>query len=365
MRVLLVHDEPLEGGYGAEAYVRRLAAGLRDAGDTVDVIAGERCHQGAAKLLDMWDPAARRLVASRARAIDAEVVHHHNISRELSASVLSATDVPQVMTIHDRRLFGAREHPVGSPHRVVETIGASAVLRTARRRLTATIGVSEEMSRLARGAGLPAVSTVPVPAAEPVGVLVPAAQCRDLLVAARLAPDKGIDVVIDAFTRLGEQAGTARLLIAGAGPQEAALRTRARALGSRVEFLGWLDETELSGLLGRVRALVVASIPGRRPEGSSLSAVEAARHRRVVIGSDDPAVAEVVTGLGAGPVVPAGDVAALTAALEQVLTDDAAVAAYSEAGSKAEVRHSIESVAAATREVYRRAVGGGSVVGRA
>ena len=37
MRVLVVHDEPLEGGYGAEAYVRRLVGGLRDAGDVVDV----------------------------------------------------------------------------------------------------------------------------------------------------------------------------------------------------------------------------------------------------------------------------------------------------------------------------------------
>ncbi|HEX4190746.1 MAG TPA: glycosyltransferase, partial [Marmoricola sp.] len=128
--------------------------------------------------------------------------------------------------------------------------------------------------------------------------------------------------------------------------------------GSRVEFLGWLDETELSGLLGRVRALVVASVPGRRPEGSSLSAVEAARHRRVVIGSDDPAVSEVVTSLGAGPVVPAGNVGVLAAALRDVLANDEAVAAYAEAAAAGAQAHSIEAVTAATREVYQQVLAG-------
>jgi glycosyltransferase involved in cell wall biosynthesis len=352
--VLLVHDEPIEGGYGAEAYVRRLASGLRAAGDTVDLLAGERRHHGAAKVFDVWDPKARRMVATRAREFAADVVHHHNISRELSASVLGVCGVPEVMTVHDRRLFGAREHSIGSPGRAVEAAGASAVLRAARRSLAATIGVSDEVSRLARAAGLPAVSTVGVPASEPVGVIVPAAQCHDLLVAARLAPDKGVDVVIDAFASLGDQVGSTRLLIAGSGPQEAALRRRAQPLGSRVEFLGWLDETELSGVLGRVRALVVASIPGRRPEGSSLSAVEAARHRRVVIGSGDPAVAEVVTALGAGPVVPAGNAGVLAAALRDLLTNDAAVAGYADAAAAAAQTHSIEAVTAATRAVYRQ-----------
>lgn len=357
--MLLVHDEPVDAGYGAEAYVRRLAAGLRAAGDTVEVLAGERRHRGLAKTLDVWDPVARRLVAGRVRTFRPDLVHHHNVSRELSASVVGVCGVPEVMTLHDRRLFGAREHSPASPKRVVEALGASAVLRAARRGLSATIGVSEEVSRLARDAGLPAVSTVGVPAADPVGVLVPAAQCRDLLVTARLAPDKGVDVIVDAFARLGEAAAASRLLIAGAGPDEAALRRRARPLGSRVEFLGWLDETELSGLLGRVRAVVVASVPRRRPEGSSLAAVEAARHRRAVVGCDDPAVAEVVRALGAGPVVPAGDVGALAEALRALLADDAAVARYADAAAAAARAHSVEAVAERTREVYRQALAEG------
>jgi glycosyltransferase involved in cell wall biosynthesis len=234
------------------------------------------------------------------------------------------------------------------------------VLRAARRRLTATIGVSDAVSDLARAAGLPSVSTVPVPAAAPVGVLVPAQQCRDVVVIARLAADKGIDVVIDAFAAIAQDVDPSRLVIAGDGPQRDALQRRARPLGSRVSFLGWLDELELSGLLGRSRVVVVASLPGRRPEGSSLSAVEAAMHGRPVIGCDDPAVAEVVVALGAGPVVPAGDPVALSTELRRLLTDDAAVASYAAAASAGAQRHAIESVTAATRAVYSAAIGNGA-----
>jgi glycosyltransferase involved in cell wall biosynthesis len=357
LRVLVVHDEPIERGYGAETYVRRLVEGLRDAGETVEVMAGERRHRGAAKAFDLWDPVARRMVEERATRFRPDVVHHHNVARELSASVLGTPHgVPAVMTLHDRRLFGAREHSLGSPRRAVEAAGAAAVLRAARRKLTATIGVSDAVSDLARAAGLPSVSTVPVPAAEPAGVLMPAQQARDVVVIARLAPDKGIDVVIDAFAAIADHVDASRLLIAGDGPQRDALQRRARPLGSRVSFLGWLDELELSGLLGRSRLVVVASVPRRRPEGSSLSAVEAAMHGRPVIGCDDPAVAEVVGALGAGPVVPAGDPVALSEELRRLLNDDAAVASYAAAATAGAKRHTIESVAAATRAVYSAAV---------
>jgi glycosyltransferase involved in cell wall biosynthesis len=357
LRVLIVHDEPVERGYGAEAYVRRLVDGLRAAGDTVDLMVGERVHHGAAKLFDVWDPVARRMLADRAQQFRPDVVHHHNVVRELSASVLGATPgVPAVLTLHDRRLFGAREHRVGSPRRAAEAAGAAAVLRAARRRVSATIAVSDAVSALARDAGLPNVTTVPVPAAEPEGVLVPAEQCRDVVVAARLAADKGIDVVIDAFATIADGVGDSRLVIAGDGPQRDALQRRARPLGSKVDFLGWRDELELSGLLGRSRVVVVASMPGRRPEGSSLAAVEAAAHGRAVIGCDDPAVAEVVAGLGAGPVVPAGDVAALAAQLRRLLTDDAAVAGYAASAAEGSARYSVAAVTDATRAVYRTAL---------
>lgn len=358
MKILMVHDEPLDGGYGAETYLRRLVAGLRAAGDDVELVAGERRHHGVAKLLDPWDPFARRLVAARAATMQPDVIHHHNVSRELSASVLTAAAaIPAVMTVHDQRILGAREHFGSSPRRFAEAAGARLVRRVARRRLAATIAVSEPLANLLRDAGLPGVTAIPVPALDPVERLRPAQECRDVAVIARLAPDKGIDHVIDAFTALGNEARGSRLLIAGDGPQRTALQHRARPLGDRVAFLGRLGEAGVSSLLSRVRVVVVASVPGRRPEGSSLAVVEAATHGRPVIGSDDPAVAELVEGLGAGVVVPAGNSAALLVELRRFLRDDAAVAGAAERGLAAADRHALAAVTEATRAVYRRVAG--------
>jgi glycosyltransferase involved in cell wall biosynthesis len=124
-----------------------------------------------------------------------------------------------------------------------------------------------------------------------------------------------------------------------------------------VSFLGRLGEAGVSSLLGRVRAVVVASVPGRRPEGSSLAVVEAATHGRPVVGSDDPAVREVVERLGAGAIVPAGNSAALLVELRRVLTDDDLVASIAAHSTKMASSHTITAVTAATRAVYQRAAG--------
>lgn len=354
----MVHDEPLDSGYGAESYVRRLVSGLRTAGASVEVIAGERRHRGPSKLLDLWDPLARRLVCERARRFQPDVIHHHNISRELSASVLTAAPtVPAVMTVHDQRILGAREHHSGTPRGIVEAIGARTVSHAARRHLAATIGVSDRLSELLRAADFPDVSTVAVPGADPVGPTRPAQRCHDVAVVARLAADKGVDTALDAFRLLGDDAGRSRLLIAGDGPLREALARQARPLGDRVQFLGRLDEREVSALLGRVRLVVVASIPGRRPEGSSLAVVEAAAHGRPVIGSDDPAVAEVLARTGAGDTVRAADPQALATAIRRYLASDPLVAEVSERARAGATVHSIAAVAQATCEVYRKVSG--------
>jgi glycosyltransferase involved in cell wall biosynthesis len=363
MRVLMVHDESIERGYGAESYVRRLVDGLRTAGDEVEVVAGEVHHEGAGRVRDVWDPAARQLVGERSQRFQPDVVHFHNITRELSASVLAATSgAPAVMTVHDLRLLGAREHAAFTPRGVAELLSAGVVRRTAKRRLAATIGVSDRVSTALRSQRFPAVSTVGVPAATPALPPRPVVACRDVAVIARLAPDKGIDLVIDAFRTATVDANTdSRLFIAGDGPWREFLRRRAAPLGARVNFLGRLAESDVSALLGRVRVVIVASQPTRRPEGSSLAVVEAATHGRPVIATDDPAVSEVATDLGGALIVPAGSADALAGALRRLLAEDELAMTLGALGQRnAAERHSIAAVTEATRVVYRDAVEAGA-----
>src|ERR1700674_3704214 len=107
MRILLVNDLPPGSGSGTEIYVDRLAKGLIAAGDDVELFAGQVRHGRVTRALDVWDPWARREVPERAHRFGAEVVHHHNVLRELSVSVLGVPrEIPSMLTVHDFRMLG-------------------------------------------------------------------------------------------------------------------------------------------------------------------------------------------------------------------------------------------------------------------
>ena len=72
----------------------------------------------------------------------------------------------------------------------------------------------------------------------------------------RLDKVKGCDLVIRAFARMPEL----KLVIAGSGPEEEALRALARETGSgNIRFAGFVAGQEKAELLGGARALIVAS----------------------------------------------------------------------------------------------------------
>jgi len=359
MRVLLVNDRPLEDGWGAENYVRRLADGLRACGDTVDVFAGEVLHRGAAKALDLWDPRARRLLTSRAANFRPDVIHHHNVLRELSPSVLGApSEVPAVLTVHDLRLAGGLDHAPRDPRALPAVVKSRLDRWVARRRLAAVLAVSQPVADALSAVGFSGVQVVRVPAEPPATPPTDIRSCTDVVFAGRLGPDKGVDILIDAFGRLRHDHPQSTLLIAGDGDEEQRLRQRAAPLGDRVRFLGRLGPEALSQVLGQARVVVVPSVPTRRREGSPLAVVEAAMHGRAVVASDDPGLVALVADLGCGLTTPAGSPDALAAAVSSLLADDAEAARYGAAGAAAATRlHSVRAVTDAVRDVYAGLLG--------
>jgi len=338
VRVLLVNDIAPDAGWGTETHLRRLASGLAEAGDEVELFAGEVEHRGAAKLLDLWDPFARKSLRKRAEAFRPDVVHHLNVVRELSVSVLGVpSGTPTVMTVLDQRILGAGDYDRRSVRGALDAyVKRPFDTKVARRRLDASIAVSEPIAAKLRAAGFRGVEHVPVYALDPVVPLQPVTANRDVAYAGRLTPDKGIGVLVEAFESVATRFADARLLVAGDGSERQRVADLAARLGpDRVQLLGRLDEAGISRLFAAARVVVLPSLPSVRPEGSPLTAVEAALHGRPIIASDDPGLVEIVRVLGAGGCVPAGNAGALADALTEVLTDDDLARRWGEAARTA------------------------------
>jgi glycosyltransferase involved in cell wall biosynthesis len=140
--------------------------------------------------------------------------------------------------------------------------------------------------------------------------------------AARLVPEKGIDVLLRAWRGVLAEASDAHLEIAGDGPLRASLERLAGELGidNSVRFSGWLSGEEMS------RFFLGASItvlPSRLAEGLGMALVEGGLAGCALIGSDLGGIRDVIESEESGLVVPPEDVAALEAAIVRCLRDPA------------------------------------------
>ncbi|HET9981493.1 MAG TPA: glycosyltransferase, partial [Ktedonobacterales bacterium] len=131
----------------------------------------------------------------------------------------------------------------------------------------------------------------------------------------RLVPEKGVDVLLEAFAQVAEALPNTRLLLVGDGPARDALRRQTQALGleQRVIFAGPQHDVVPFYLLADVIA-----IPSRyEPFGNV--AVEAMEGARPVVASRVGGLADTVLDGECGRLVPPEDPEALAAALLWVL----------------------------------------------
>ena len=116
---------------------------------------------------------------------------------------------------------------------------------------------------------------------------------RLLLFVGRLGREKNVELLLDALTMTKV---SARLVIAGDGPEREALEARANELNvsERVRFLGEVGREELPDLYASVDAFVFPSVS----ETQGLVLVEAMAAGTAVIAADAPVVREVLGGAG-------------------------------------------------------------------
>lgn len=291
----------------------RYARTLRDLGVPVPAL----------DLPTRWDPRAFARATTRLRRWRPDVLHTHLKHADLVGAVASRlTGVPQVSTLHVIEDGSTGRTPL---HRAKRRLAAAARASTAR----TTIAVSEAQRRWYLGAFASAdparVVTVPNGVADPrAGRDTVAVRARtraglgcadgEVLIAqvAVARPGKGHATLLEAMRRLGDV--PVRLIVAGDGPLRTELEARAAGLGDRVRFLGHRDDVP--------DLLAAADVVAHPSEFDALptALIEALAAGRPVVATRVGGLPEVVTP-ETGMFVPAGDPAALAAALRRLATD--------------------------------------------
>lgn len=147
---------------------------------------------------------------------------------------------------------------------------------------------------------------------------------RDILFVGELRDIKGVDVLLQALANLAREGTPLSAAIVGSGPQEAALKAQAHALGlqDRVVFTGALPARQ-AFTLGRV--MVVPS----RAESFPYIVLEAAAAGLPLVTTTVGGIPEIVAGTDT-KLIAAGDAGALTDAIRAVFADMPAAHARAE-----------------------------------
>jgi len=329
LRVLVVHNRysskvPSGENLSVADEVRWLGeAGVEVELHTVsndDVLGRGAVRQVRQALETPWSPAARRRFEQAAESFRPDVVHVHNLFPLLTASVPWAAlrrDLPVVWTVRNHRLvcvdgthfrdgapchlcrpgwrlpgirYGCyRDSKVGS---ALVTAATAAFGRVARRRLTA-VAISRTMRDwLVDRAAFPAervrvkyngIAPPPAPDAAVAGA------SRSFLFVGKLAPYKGLDLLLDAWRRAALPDG-AELRILGDGPMASEV---AAAAGEdrRITWVGHVPAADIPGHLAAARAVIVPSV---WDEPFGRVAAEALAHARPVITTGLGGLQEIV-----------------------------------------------------------------------
>lgn len=317
------------GSAGSSAHVRSLAAGLAARGVRVTVCAPTE----AASAYDLTGTGARHVhvprssdpasVASlRLACADADLVHAHGLHAALRAALaLTGRRIPLVVTWH------TRAHAEGARARVLHLLERRVAKAAAVVLGTSSDLVDRARSRGARDARL-APATFPAPRPAGAGVAEDAEGLRHkalaelgavgrplIVTVGTLERQRGYGVLLDAARAWRHLDPLPLLVIAGEGPERAALQRRIEGEGLPVRLAGRRDD--VPQMLAAADLVVLPS----SWESRSVLAQEAL-HARV------PLVATAVGGIpelvgDAATLVPYGDAEALATAVARLLADPA------------------------------------------
>ncbi len=163
---------------------------------------------------------------------------------------------------------------------------------------------------------------------------------------------KGHSTFLEAAHRLRDEGFAARFVIVGEGPMHSVITQQIAELGL-AEFVRLAGHREdVPDVLRALNVLVIAST---RHEGVPQIGLQALACRTPVLGSDVGGTPEIIRAGDTGRIFPAGDAAALAAAIRAACTETAATQAMAQRGRQmVEGSHSLDHMLDRLEEIYRR-----------
>lgn len=387
--VHLLHRLSVDGG--VPVVVRRLAEGLDPGRVELHVVtarpavAADRLDEVPAKVhplghtADSYGPAARTKVALGVarvvRSIRPDVLHlHSGTAWKGFAALAAAPRAGVVLEVHDAPGSGRSSAATERVESVFPRfLGATVAChsRAVSSQVARAWGIaSERIVRYPLAVGSRWLEDPP-PADERARVRGRHGIAPDdfaVVTLGRLVPSKRLDTLVDALALLGDPGPVVRVVLIGRGPEEEALRERARERGveDRLKFAGHLDDDEAVALVRACDVLCSTS----EYEGFGLSVAEAMAVGLPVVATAAGGVEELVEP-DTGILVPIGATAELAAAVARLRDDPGLRSRMGAAGHRvARERFTPAALAEASTDLYvrvakgRRRVSSGAVSGR-
>lgn len=335
---------------GIRTHVRCLAAGLEQRGIAAPVLAPQGVVPEAAGVVEVpsgaspvaWRRARRQL---RPWGVGADVLHAHGIK---AASVAGARPhgSPVVVTLHNVVLADASgRRPWWRTQLAARALSGATRIIVPAAWMVDEIPPSwrERVRVVAPAAPVPVVgrSRAAVRAEWGVTAETPVAVC-----VARLHPQKGLDVLLDAWTVVRREVPDAELVIVGDGPDRAALERRVASGVDGVRLVGASEHA--ADLMAAADVVVVSSVWEALP----LVLLEAVQLGTPVVSTDVGIAGELLTDATVGTVVPVRDVGSLAAAVVDRLAHRAEVVPVRPDAALA-ARFAPEQLTDAVVDVYR------------
>ncbi|MEW8958859.1 glycosyltransferase family 4 protein [Neomoorella humiferrea] len=168
----------------------------------------------------------------------------------------------------------------------------------------------------------------------------------------RLVVEKGVQVLLEAMPRILASCPEAKLVVAGKGPMEEQLQSRARELGIgyKVTFAGYIDDSTRNQLYRAARVAVFPSLY----EPFGIVALEAMAAGTPVVASSTGGLAEIITHRVDGMLAFPGNAPSLADNVLAVLNDEALAESLKVGGLRL-VRevYDWENIARRTLDVYQ------------